>query len=87
MSIDPRIMKTLLQLQWMPSLDMNGTSQSDTPSTDSQNGNSLFSTLLQQMMSGTNTDSSLLSETGLQTPLILHVIGVSFPPHAYWIIR
>ncbi len=67
MSIDPRIMKTLLQLQWMPSLDMNGSNQSDTPSTDSQNGNSLFGTLLQQMMSGTNANSSLLTQTGLQT--------------------
>ena len=64
MSIDPRIMKTLLQLQWMPSLDMNGSSQSDTPSTDSQNGNSLFGTLLQQMMSGTNVQFQPFNTNG-----------------------
>ncbi|MFC5651718.1 lytic transglycosylase domain-containing protein [Paenibacillus solisilvae] len=80
MSIDPRIMKTLLQLQWMPSLDINGDSQSSTISADSQNGTSLFGTLLQQMMSGSNTESSLLLDTGLQTSAMNVMPLSALPP-------
>ncbi|SEN10409.1 lytic transglycosylase domain-containing protein [Paenibacillus sp. OV219] len=51
MSIDPRIMKSLLQLQLMPSLDLNGNDNvlSATSGTD---GSSMFDSLLQQYMAG-----------------------------------
>ncbi|AZN40496.1 lytic transglycosylase domain-containing protein [Paenibacillus albus] len=51
MSIDPRIMKSLLQLQLMPSLDLNGNDNvlSATTGTD---GSSMFDSLLQQYMAG-----------------------------------
>ncbi|MFC4808254.1 transglycosylase SLT domain-containing protein [Paenibacillus sp. GCM10023250] len=51
MSIDPRIMSSLLQLQFMPSLDLNGNENvlSAAAGTD---GSSLFDTLLQQYMAG-----------------------------------
>jgi soluble lytic murein transglycosylase-like protein len=51
MSIDPRIMKSLLQLQLMPSLDLNG-SENVLSSKTGQGGSSLFDTLLQQYMAG-----------------------------------
>ncbi|MBW7473683.1 lytic transglycosylase domain-containing protein [Paenibacillus oenotherae] len=51
MSIDPRIMKTMLQLQWMQSLDMNGSGTSNVLSPDNQDG-SLFGTMLSQLLSG-----------------------------------
>jgi soluble lytic murein transglycosylase-like protein len=51
MSIDPRIMSSLLQLQLMPSLDLNGNENvmSAAAGTD---GSSLFDTVLQQYMAG-----------------------------------
>ncbi|UVI32162.1 lytic transglycosylase domain-containing protein [Paenibacillus spongiae] len=51
MSIDPRIMSTLLQLQFMPSLDSSG-SGSNILSPDNQDGTSMFGTLLQQLLAG-----------------------------------
>ncbi|WP_165822520.1 lytic transglycosylase domain-containing protein [Paenibacillus montanisoli] len=51
MNIDPRIMKSLLQLQLMPSLDLNGY-ENVLSSTDGQNGSSMFDSLLQQYMAG-----------------------------------
>lgn len=51
MSIDPRIIKSLLQLQLMPSLDLNG-NENVLSSTVGEDGSSMFDTLLQQYMSG-----------------------------------
>lgn len=51
MSIDPRIMKSLLQLQLMPSLDLNG-NDNVMSATTGQDGSSMFDTLLQQYMAG-----------------------------------
>lgn len=64
MSIDPRIMKTLLQLQWMPSLDFTGSSSPNILSSGSQEDPSLFGTILSQMLSGSG--SSLQENSGLQ---------------------
>ena len=64
MSIDPRIMKTLLQLQWMPSLNMDGSSQNDVTS-ESGDGSSLFGSMLQQLLTG--TDNVLPSGGDLQS--------------------
>ena len=51
MSIDPRIMSTLLQLQFMPSLEGSG-SGSNILSPDNQDGSSMFGSLLQQLLAG-----------------------------------
>lgn len=55
MSIDPRIMKTLLQLQWMQNLNQFG-STSNVLSPYNQDGSSLFGTMLNQLMSGGTAD-------------------------------
>jgi len=67
MSIDPRIMKTLLQLQWMPSLDLTGSSGQNILSSGGGDSTSLFGTLLSQMLSGSGdalTDPNLQALTG-----------------------
>ncbi|MBM7565671.1 lytic transglycosylase domain-containing protein [Paenibacillus sacheonensis] len=51
MSIDPRIMKSLLQLQMLPSLDLNG-NENVLSTTTGADGSSMFDTLLQQYMAG-----------------------------------
>ncbi|MBO7743845.1 lytic transglycosylase domain-containing protein [Paenibacillus sp. MWE-103] len=51
MSIDPRIMSSLLQLQFMPNLDLNGNENVMSASAGTD-GSSLFDTLLQQYMAG-----------------------------------
>jgi len=50
MSIDPRILKTMLQLQWMPNL--SASSSSPLNALDSLGSSSLFDTLLSQYMYG-----------------------------------
>ncbi|QYR20117.1 lytic transglycosylase domain-containing protein [Paenibacillus sp. sptzw28] len=62
MSIDPRIMRTLLQLQWMPGLNLDGSSQ-NMLSTGTDNGSSLFGDMLQQLLS----ESSGLLQPGGET--------------------
>ncbi|EFM12788.1 Lytic transglycosylase catalytic [Paenibacillus curdlanolyticus YK9] len=64
MSIDPRLLKTMLQLQWMNSLD-NNASTSPLSSTDSTGSPSLFDSILAQFMStgGQATDISSLSDS------------------------
>ncbi|RCW46506.1 lytic transglycosylase domain-containing protein [Paenibacillus prosopidis] len=56
MSIDPRIIKTLLQLQLAPSLDFQATSSPLNAATGSGSA-SLFDTLLTQYMSDNSSDS------------------------------
>ncbi|QHT60315.1 lytic transglycosylase domain-containing protein [Paenibacillus lycopersici] len=51
MSIDPRIMTQLLQLQLMPSLDLNGNENVLSASTGTD-GSTMFDSLLQQYMAG-----------------------------------
>ncbi|GGD71257.1 lytic transglycosylase domain-containing protein [Paenibacillus nasutitermitis] len=70
MSIDPRIMKTLLQLQLMPSLDLTGSSGQNILSSGSGDSTSLFGTLLSQMLSGSAdafADTNLGAITGDMT--------------------
>ncbi|WP_219836324.1 lytic transglycosylase domain-containing protein [Paenibacillus sp. R14(2021)] len=63
MSIDPRIMKSLLQLQLMPSLDLNG-NENVLSSTVGQDGSSMFDTVLQQYIAGgSGNDTSLTEDT------------------------
>lgn len=56
MSIDPRIIKTLLQLQLAPSLDFQATSSPLNAATGS-GSSSLFDTLLSQYMTDNSSDS------------------------------
>ncbi|BBH21257.1 hypothetical protein Back11_26020 [Paenibacillus baekrokdamisoli] len=80
MSIDPRILKTLLQLQWMPSLDINGSNQNNVLSTDSsQDGTSLFGTMLQQLMAGAGNSSDLPTVTSLQASSNAIPLGYNTP--------
>jgi soluble lytic murein transglycosylase-like protein len=61
MSIDPRVLSTLLKLQFMPELDPNG---SGTLQDTSADGTSLFGTLLQQLLASSgSTDGALASVT------------------------
>lgn len=57
MSIDPRIIKTLLQLQLTPSLDMQGTSN-PLQAAAGDGSPSLFDTLLSQYMSDSASDQA-----------------------------
>ncbi|WP_308638883.1 lytic transglycosylase domain-containing protein [Paenibacillus silvisoli] len=66
MSIDPRIMKSLLQLQLMPSLDLNGY-ENVMSSTTGQDGTSIFDTLLQQYMAGGSGTTALADMTADST--------------------
>ncbi|MBP3964211.1 lytic transglycosylase domain-containing protein [Paenibacillus lignilyticus] len=68
MSIDPRIMKSLLQLQLMPSLDLNG-NENVLSSASGQDGSSMFDTLLQQYMAG-GTGSSALADMAAQPGMV-----------------
>lgn len=78
MSIDPRVMKTLLQLQWMPSADIGKTGSSVLSSRDGT-GNSLFQTLLDQYVQSAEA-SSAVSETGAQEQLA----ALSALPSSAW---
>ncbi|WP_028561642.1 lytic transglycosylase domain-containing protein [Paenibacillus pinihumi] len=49
MSIDPRVMKTLLQLQWMPSADISKASADNIFTTEDGSPTSLFQTMLNQL--------------------------------------
>ncbi|WP_127533031.1 lytic transglycosylase domain-containing protein [Paenibacillus kobensis] len=80
MSIDPRILKTMLQLQWMPSLNANTSSSSPLSALDSQGGSSLFDSLLSQYMYGEINGGD--SASGLESTLGLGTlsIGDNFMP-------
>jgi soluble lytic murein transglycosylase-like protein len=59
LSIDPRIMRTLLQLQFMPTIDFSsGDVTGSSDSADQSSTTSLFNTLLQQMMGGSDPAGS-----------------------------
>lgn len=57
MSIDPRIIKTLLQLQLAPSLDLNAASRNPLLEADGDGPASLFDTLLSQYMSDSSPEN------------------------------
>ncbi|NBD22833.1 lytic transglycosylase domain-containing protein [Paenibacillus glycinis] len=69
MSIDPRIMKSLLQLQFLPSLDLNGNDNvlSAASGTD---GSSMFDSLLQQYMAGGSGNDPALDDPAAYSGLL-----------------
>jgi len=70
MSIDPRMIRTMLQLQFAPSLDFNSTSTSGWQSTTGAGESSLFDSLLMQLTGGGTGDmfgQSMMSAYGMDT--------------------
>lgn len=67
MSIDPRVMKTLLQLQWMPSVDISRAGGSVLSSQDGT-ASTLFQTLLDEYVQSAEADSASVG-TGAQERL------------------
>jgi soluble lytic murein transglycosylase-like protein len=61
MSIDPRIIKTLLQLQLSPSIDLQAASN-PLQATTGDGSASLFDTLLSQYMSDTSSENNALAQ-------------------------
>lgn len=61
MSIDPRIVKTILQLQLAPSLDLQASSTNPLDVKTGKGSDSLFDTILSQYMSDAATDSDSAS--------------------------
>lgn len=85
-SIAPQTMKTLLKLQWMQNLDRNG-STSNVLSPDSQDGSSLFGSMLSQLLSGETSSGfgldsgdALLSSSG--TDALMPMFKGVMPPTA-----
>ncbi len=67
MSIDPRVMKTLLQLQWMPSVDISRAGGNVLSSQDGT-ASTLFQTLLDEYVQSAEADSASVG-TGAQERL------------------
>jgi len=69
MSIDPRMIRTMLQLQFAPSLDFNAASSSGWQSSTGAGESSLFDSLLMQLTGGTGDalGQSMLSGYGMES--------------------